>query len=648
MSIPIPSLDDRTFQQLVDEAKRLIPEKCPQWTNHNVSDPGVALIEIFAWMTELTLYRINQLPDRLYSGFLNLVGVRPFPSVPAKATTALWLSGVTDQTVVVPAGTVVSTQPSTAHEPESYLTDLDVVMKQPLLITCLTGPDEAQLDDRWDDLEDERSSVVCFSSRPTMHQGDGIYFGFAEPLPSNILQLEIDAKAEGPGIDPNSPPIRWEAWTDDGWAACRVLKDETGGLNRPGPVWIVLPHGHSERQLADADAAWLRCVLAESQSDEHGYRASPRITTIHPTTLGGTVTASHGRPHASESLGISDGTPGQTCTVGATPVLERRPDEHVRVITSDGATDWEERSDFSESNDDSLHYTWDSVAGRISFGPSIRYANNTTRQHGAIPPKGAEILVSRYRTGGGEVGNVPEGAIASLSKTIPYVDRVENLDAAHGGLDGESVANAKLRGPMSLRTGDRAVTAADYERLAKEASRELARTRCLAPERPGSPLRLLLVPEVPKHLGQLVLRDLAVSDEVVTQVREHLEPRRLLGTTVEVLTPYYQGVTVAAQVFVNDQRDPTLVQERAVKVLNRYLHPIAGGLDGSGWDFGNSLTAAMVSQLLIGVDGVARVADVLLFEVDAARDLRFGQASEIIEIDENALFLSVRHRVVTK
>ena len=52
MALPVPNLDDRRFQDLVDDAKRLVQQKCPEWTDHNVSDPGVTLIETFAWMTD--------------------------------------------------------------------------------------------------------------------------------------------------------------------------------------------------------------------------------------------------------------------------------------------------------------------------------------------------------------------------------------------------------------------------------------------------------------------------------------------------------------------------------------------------------------------------------------------------------------------
>ena len=101
MSLPIPNLDDRDFQSIVDDAKRLIPRFCPEWTNHNISDPGVALIEIFAWMSEQVLFRLNQVPDRMYVDFLNLVGVKPFPAVSATARITFWLSAVPEEAVVV-------------------------------------------------------------------------------------------------------------------------------------------------------------------------------------------------------------------------------------------------------------------------------------------------------------------------------------------------------------------------------------------------------------------------------------------------------------------------------------------------------------------------------------------------------------------
>ena len=66
MTLPTPNLDDRTFDDIVEEAIRLIPQYCPEWTNYNPSDPGITLVELFAWMTEMILYRLNKVPDKVY------------------------------------------------------------------------------------------------------------------------------------------------------------------------------------------------------------------------------------------------------------------------------------------------------------------------------------------------------------------------------------------------------------------------------------------------------------------------------------------------------------------------------------------------------------------------------------------------------
>ena len=79
MSIPLPNLDDHRWQELVEEARALIPLSAPEWTDHNVHDPGITLIELFAWLTEQELYKINRIPESHKRKFLSLLGVRPRP-----------------------------------------------------------------------------------------------------------------------------------------------------------------------------------------------------------------------------------------------------------------------------------------------------------------------------------------------------------------------------------------------------------------------------------------------------------------------------------------------------------------------------------------------------------------------------------------
>lgn len=73
MPLTLPNLDDRTYADLVEEARALIPGLYPEWTNHNPSDPGITLIELFAWLAEMLIYRIDQVPDRHRLTFLRLL-----------------------------------------------------------------------------------------------------------------------------------------------------------------------------------------------------------------------------------------------------------------------------------------------------------------------------------------------------------------------------------------------------------------------------------------------------------------------------------------------------------------------------------------------------------------------------------------------
>ena len=86
MPIEIPTIDDRRYQQLVDDSLARIPNHTPEWTNFNASDPGVTLVQVFAFLTESLLYRANQIPERNRLKFLQLLGV---PLQPASSASGL-------------------------------------------------------------------------------------------------------------------------------------------------------------------------------------------------------------------------------------------------------------------------------------------------------------------------------------------------------------------------------------------------------------------------------------------------------------------------------------------------------------------------------------------------------------------------------
>src|SRR5437870_5815987 len=109
MPLRSPNLDDRTFQQLVDEAKTRIQLNCPSWSDLSPGDPGMVLLEVFAYLTEVMIYRLNRIPEKAYIEFLNLLGLKLQPPVAASASLLFTRSRAADQTLDIPKGTRVTT-----------------------------------------------------------------------------------------------------------------------------------------------------------------------------------------------------------------------------------------------------------------------------------------------------------------------------------------------------------------------------------------------------------------------------------------------------------------------------------------------------------------------------------------------------------
>ena len=139
--LPSPNLDDRRFQDLVDDAKRMVAHYCPEWTDHNVSDPGVTLIETFAFMVDELFYRLNRVPDRLYVAFLELLGVTLHPPTAASVELLMRLSAPQPDAVVIPKGTEASTRRTEEEEAVVFATTRELTVPPRRLAHVLTQAD---------------------------------------------------------------------------------------------------------------------------------------------------------------------------------------------------------------------------------------------------------------------------------------------------------------------------------------------------------------------------------------------------------------------------------------------------------------------------------------------------------------------------
>jgi len=645
MALPSPNLDDRRFQQFVDDAKRYIQQRAPEWTDHNVSDPGVTLVETVAHMADQIVYRLNRVPDKNHLAFLDLVGITLFPPSAARTDVTFWLSAPQEEPVQVPLGTEVATMRTEGEEAVVFATERELAVVPAALRHLVVQHRGKQVVDRTHDLA-EGNHVMCFAESPD--PGDSMLFGLTAAVPHCALALELDSRVDGVGVDPRQPPLVWEAWTADGWQPCEVDRDGTGGLNRPGAVVLHVPGGHTLSRNGGQEAGWLRCRVTEPHLDQPFYTTSPTVRSAEAFTIGGTTTVVHADTVYDEALGESTGLPGQRLRLAHTPVVGDNPPLLLQTAEHEGWTDWQVVPHFAASGPYDRHITLDAATGELAFGPAVREPDGSLRQYGMVAPKGSVIRARRYRTGGGRSGNVARGAVQILRSSIPYVSEVVNREAARGGVDGETVQEAKTRAPITLRAQERAVTLRDYEELSRRAAPETARITCLEgdeAEHGAYAVRVLVVPQaVPDPGGRLRFEQLVPGDALLERITRHLDERRLIGTRLAVGPPFYQGITVVATVHAFRGVDTDRVRRQAHDALYRHLDPLTGGSDGKGWPFGRPVQSGEVFAVLQRVPGVELVDEVVLHPADPLTGKR-GDPTNRIDLERPSLVFSFDHRV---
>jgi predicted phage baseplate assembly protein len=632
MSLPEVRLDPRTYQDLVDEARTRAGRRCPEWTDHNVSDPGMTLIDQFAWMTDVLLYRVNRIPERVHWRLLELLGIRRRPPTAAHTLLRFRLAAPPVTKVVIPTGTEVATKPDAEHPAVVFGVSAPATVPVLRLAAVTLWRSDALTAIPVSDgvARPVGPDREAFSVLP--QPDDALYLGFATSPARLVLQVHVTStEARGDGIDPDLPPVVWEVPRADGrWEPpVDVLSEGTGGFNYPtGTTELQLPQDCAQATVGGRRMYWLRCRLLDRPPGDDRYVNPPRLEEISVNAIGVLADALHATIVTSEELGTSDGTAGQTFAVQHAPALRLGPGESLEVSDREHVVweRWTRRDSFVDTRPNEHVFVFDAAAGEVQLGPAIRVPGGW-HQHGAVPPKGATLRMSRYRHGGGLLGNVERGRLTILRKPIAGVASVTNPLPARGGTEVEPEPAARLRAAEELRTRYRAVTADDFETIALRASARVARARCVKPA-PGEAIVVRILPGSAHPAGPLDPDELIAPEDLRLEVLGELEACCLLGTSVHVTPVALRGVTVAVEVEVSPSADPQDVEERIRSALRAYLNPLVGGdlntaiggrpASGDGWEWGRPLSEGELRPLVRSVPGVEAITILRLYETDLA------------------------------
>jgi predicted phage baseplate assembly protein len=610
----LPVIDNRTFDDLVAEAETRIPRYTPEWTDFNPGDAGFALVELHAWMTELLTYRFAQVPDLNYIKFLELIGIELEPAQPAQTVLHFPVqTGYALPTVLVPSRSQVSAAPNDGGPP--------VVFETTSALTALTAMLESvQAFDGYaytDVTADNTDIGTGFKPfGPLAATDSALLLGFTatQPIPAGTeISLAIWPALQGGAPAPTpcggggspvypSATVQWEFWNGAVWLPLKTVKDETLALTRLG--FVILKAPPKNKLVADklgvaTDKArfWLRAHVVSS-----AYEMPPNLLAVRANA----VAAIAAQTVMGEVLGGSNGAPNQIFTLSSTPVLAGSL--VLQVDEGQGFETWSEVEDFFGTGPNDRVYVLDRTAGTVRFGNgtngAILVANVSSSQ--------TNVVAVSYQFGGGARSNVPAGTITTLMTAIPGIDAggVTNPFPADGGTDEETLDHAKLRAPEALKSHDRAVTAEDFELLAREAG-PVARAKALPLYNPNFPGI-----DVPGSVSVIIVPNAASptpmpSPGLLRTVCAYLDQRRLITTELYVLPPTYVPVAVAVEVVATDDADVAQVQQDVENAIANFLNPLVGGSDGQGWPFGGTIYYSDLYRAAL-TTGVQRVASLTI------------------------------------
>ena len=677
MNIPELELDDLTWADLVELARRAIPAASEgQWTLHGPVDPGITLVELFAAELEQRLYMLDQVPDTFVRAVMRLLLGQRAGLRPAQPAVAVLRLSSRAGTVSLPAGSelqraagdrlVLTTEHRALAVPGAAVTGFEVAGTDlwPRLLAGEPAPVFGV---------DGRASAVLEISADTPAAEHRLYLAVEEPTVASGWRA---------GTEPPPPARRLAAaalhglgWVRDNGRPAFIDQDgqplpaaRLGGLALPAeeePRWHALVADQAWELRVEDGTAGLRVSGLVRLRPPPGRTFPARVrvrvsrptsdTPIHPwvsAVTANAVVARHRRLVRHEEVAGEPALPlpgrelvlGDAAPNAAQPldrVLDGRDLATLTVRHGDGANEtWTAVDDLAFSGPDSRHLLIDRDRGLLRFGDG---------RAGRIPRWDEDAILQRtYWLGGGtppEIGsNIDFRATSTVTATTvtPLVF----------GREPESREAARARTAQELLRATRAVTAADIEELVRALPGvRVARVHVqpgLDPDHPGATvpdaLTVICVPVVQRR-GPDDLRAVPTPELdrwSLEALARTLEPARLVGSRIATRGPAWRMLDLEVELAVAGDAAASL--RRAELALRHLLDPLIGGPRGEGWEFGAPVHPADLSAVLqrtLGRQGevlVLRIADagsddwtdcdpvpLRLYELPRIRELRIAR-----------------------
>ena len=611
MALELEDLDPATYEELREDAIKRLPVLAPEWTDHNIHDPGITILELLCWLVESHGYELDQITDAHRERYLALAGGTRQPPQPADTELALTVDTEPTQWHLPEQTNVSAIRPDSTTVP---FETTDVLAVTPATIRTVIVEDADGRTDRT--AANDRADRGYRPFGRDARVDNALYLGFdtdpftgPDRLDLAVAYDESDLPARGTGnlFDP-SVGVDWQHLDDpddwfrpDGWASMPVARDETDAFYGGGRVTLDRPSDWRGEPAAilghDEPLVWIRAavVIQDADATVERYELPPQIKAIRPNV----VSVEHAeRTDAIPLERIDDPTherppQGPTETTGHRGQQFAYPDAPVRearVFVDE--TEWTVVDSFAASGPDDTHVVLDHAAGTIRFGDGRR---------GQIPQPGRPVSAREVVVGGGPAGNVTEAARWTIE--------ADGLDATAlarptGGAGVESI-EAALERLRRQQDPTRAVTTTDYEAIAVATPGvRVARAAVVAEpttDEPAAPITVAVIPVGPA--GRRPQPTRGFLEAVDRQLCRH----RLLTDRTTVVAPTYRQVTVT--VTVSPAADADNVEGAIQESLETYIDPLTG-FDGDGWPFGRPVYRSDVFARVGAVPGVADVRDV--------------------------------------